>query len=93
MEGKAKEYHILGVRVYIYRRVLDEIGFPNDDNKRYHFSTGVGKFPTDKIVIKDEFTLKDILGEDYRKRPNGYMFVTESVKDRLKEKYELELSK
>jgi hypothetical protein len=80
---KAKAYQLLGQTVYLYRKVLDEMEFPKDENKRYHFSTGLGEFPIDKVVIKDEDLLKDILGEDYVAKRNGYMFVTESLKRRM----------
>lgn len=83
----AKAYHILGMRVYLYRRVLDEIGFPKDEQKRYNFTTELGKWTQDKIVIHDEYQLKEILGDDYRARPNGYMFVTDSMKERIIEKF------
>jgi hypothetical protein len=83
----AKPYKILRTTVYIYRRVLDEIGFPTDDRKRFNFTTGLGEFEQDKIVIKDENMLKNIMGEDYRPLNQGYMFVTEEMKQMIIEKY------
>lgn len=87
---KAKAYKFIGVTVYLYRRVLDEISFPVEEKKRYHFTTGLGIMGQDKFVVDCEETLRGVLGDDYRKRPNGYMFVTESLKERIIEKFERE---
>ena len=85
---QAKEYHIADRKMFIYRRVLDEISFPiKPDQDRYDFLTDEGEWGRDKIILNDERTLKAVMGDDYRYKKYGYTFITEQLKEQLIEKY------
>lgn len=81
----AKEFNILGTKVYIYRRVCDELEMPSDNKFRFKFhrENNIGEWGSDKLVVNEIEINKEIQGDDYKHSPNGYMYITENMKQEL----------